>query len=691
MYNRESSSLAHGGLTNPSQNMSDSSFFNKKSELKPEDLVDLVLPSAVRISPCGTHLIYSAAPHGKKEEHLKTTLYLGEVGKEHSARQFTSGTYNDRSPAWCPKDNKCFAYLSDRGEVGKSCAIYVAHIDGGEPYAVTAADNKREISAFAWSPNGKFIAYLSADEKTPEQEKKEKDKDDVEVYGEDVPYDRLRLLNVSTKEVMVIYSENEHVQNLCWSPCGMKVAVMTSQMPDIDSPCRDGSDLKIIDLLSKNVMSSLHLPGVFRSAPCWIKDDIYFTAGVTPSATATSLAVYKTRVTTDASTMSYKRYAHGIKDCAYSIKQCGADHLIAFVQAGLRDEIEDVINGKTLYSAEQQIEGFGASFDVHFSDGKTSIALVTSSTSTPPEVYTKSFVRDDITEISNHGAHLSSHPFGKYTAIRCRSFDDAVTLEGYYVTPSNHSKGPLPTFVCIHGGPYMRNTRGFDGSSWGQTPYLLNTVKCGILIPNYRGNSSQGEDFAKPARGFVGTVEYDDILRLVQKGIDQNLIDPDNIIVGGWSQGGFLSYLSAVRNGAEKLPDGAPKTWRFKGAIAGAGVTDWDMMSMTSDSTTFESECAGAAPWTSEKSSVVARKGSAIWEFKAAAEQKAVPPMLILHGKEDGRVPVSQAWAFQKACREYGVPCEMAVYPREPHGVRERAHQIDMLKRCKRFCDMHFS
>jgi len=675
--------------------MENTSFFNDIPSLKPEDLVDLIQPSTVRISSSGTHLIYAAAPHGRKGEHAKTALHLGEVGKKHSARQFTSGSFNDHSPSWAPHDSNCFAFLSDRGEVGKASAIYLAHINGGEPYAITPAEHKRNISMFAWSPNGRFITFLSADEQTAERQKKEKDKDDVEVYGEELQYNRLRILNVSTREVRVVHADNEQVQSLCWSPCGKKLAVVTSQMPDDDSGCRDGFDFKIVDVVLGKVLSSFHLPGAVRSVPCWIENHIYFVAGVTPSAIATSSAVYKSQVSEVMSTKSYELHAHGSSDCAYGLKQCGPSHLVAYVQAGLRDELEDVLEGKTLWSAEQCIEGFGTTFDAYFPEddtlGRAIVAFVTSDTSFPSEVFTRSGVSGDPIQISNHGVTISKHSFGgSYTPIRCRSFDNAVILEGYYVTPRDQPKKPLPTFVSIHGGPYMRLTRGFDGSSWSQTPYLLHTTQCGTLITNYRGNSSRGEDFAKYARGQVGTVEYDDILRLVQEGIDLGLIDPNHIIVGGWSQGGFLSYLSAVRNGADKLPNGSPKSWRFKGAICGAGVTDWDMMTMTSDMTTFEAECAGAAPWTADKSSVVARKGSPIWEFKAAAEAGAIPPILILHGKEDVRVPVSQAWAFLKACRRYGVPCEMAVYPREPHGVKERAHQIDMLKRCKRFCDLHF-
>jgi dipeptidyl aminopeptidase/acylaminoacyl peptidase len=56
-------------------------------------------------------------------------------------------------------------------------------------------------------------------------------------------------------------------------------------------------------------------------------------------------------------------------------------------------------------------------------------------------------------------------------------------------------------------------------------------------------------------------------------------------------------------------------------------------------------------------------------------------PVLILHGENDERVPVSQARFFARALRAHGVPFELVVYPREGHGIRERNHLLDVVRR----------
>lgn len=109
---------------------------------------------------------------------------------------------------------------------------------------------------------------------------------------------------------------------------------------------------------------------------------------------------------------------------------------------------------------------------------------------------------------------------------------------------------------------------------------------------------------------------------------------------------------------------------------------------MTSDMPTFEAELAGVAPWQvgrgTGKADLTGRQGSAIWEMKG----QDIPPILILHGEKDERVPLTLAVGFRRGCQFWKVPFEMAVYPREGHLIKERAHLIDMLKRVSRFCDM---
>ncbi len=66
-------------------------------------------------------------------------------------------------------------------------------------------------------------------------------------------------------------------------------------------------------------------------------------------------------------------------------------------------------------------------------------------------------------------------------------------------------------------------------------PYLV-SAGYAVLCPNYRGGSSHGEDYARKARGQMGTGEYDDVVSLVKHCISEGLVDETRVAIGGWSQ-----------------------------------------------------------------------------------------------------------------------------------------------------------
>jgi hypothetical protein len=67
------------------------------------------------------------------------------------------------------------------------------------------------VSALSWSPNGRFIALLSPDEKSPEKKMKEDERDDAIVYGEHWDYNRLRCIHISTREIFTLITRDAHV------------------------------------------------------------------------------------------------------------------------------------------------------------------------------------------------------------------------------------------------------------------------------------------------------------------------------------------------------------------------------------------------------------------------------------------------------------------------------------------------
>lgn len=220
----------------------------KASDIKLENLVDIPIPADVQISK--RHVVYTLVPGAKSGEHKTSSLWLAEFGKNSSARQITSGKFHDRKPKWSP-DGDRIAFLADREKTGKSCGIYILSISGGEAYPITPVENEKTISSFEWSPNGQFIAYLSADEKTTEKKKSEEEKDDAKVYGEDWQYTRLRVLHVQTRKVVDLVKADYHITGFTWSPDSKEIAFIKTKTPQLDSAFYFGVDFERVSLQTK--------------------------------------------------------------------------------------------------------------------------------------------------------------------------------------------------------------------------------------------------------------------------------------------------------------------------------------------------------------------------------------------------------------------------------------------------------
>ena len=664
-----------------------------------EELVDLEVPSEVRISPSGEHVVYSLSPVGQKSEHKISSIWLARIGENDSARRLTMGTYNDRTPQWSP-DGELVAFLSDRGNRGKSCAIYVIPLQGAEVYPISKIENERDISTFSWSPDGLSLAFISPDEISVGRKAREKEKDDAIVYGKNWAYNRLRVVDMTTREVENFFSRDIHISTFAWSEDSKQIACVLQDTPEEDSANATGVRFETLSVIEKNENTEITaFPGAIEGPLLWSDNDIYFLGGTEPSKCTSSLEVYKVSLRSK----DWIEHPHNDQEtCVVGLCHNGPLTTIK-VECGLLDEIY-VLNedhhcqNEKILSCRHEISTWDA---VQTADNNYILAIVKSSVSCPREVYSyringESKCAEDLTQLSGHGRSIRSRRNGSSQDIYCNSLDGTTNLDGLFLSPSvsspetdsnlgskSDSTGkPLPTVVLIHGGPYSRIIESFNTPSFFWSPLLLSSKKCGILLPNYRGGSSHGESFTRHARGGMGTVDYDDIIALVDEGIKRGLVDPEHIVVGGWSQGGFLSYLLAVRRNSQGKPG---STWKIKGAICGAGITDWDMMVMTSDLPRFEAELAGASPWAvgqvRGKNDTTARQGSAIWELKG----QKLPPILILHGEEDKAVPVSQGVAFRRGCQYYGVPFQMVVYPREGHVIKERAHLVDMLARVSKF------
>jgi dipeptidyl aminopeptidase/acylaminoacyl peptidase len=235
---------------------------------------------------------------------------------------------------------------------------------------------------------------------------------------------------------------------------------------------------------------------------------------------------------------------------------------------------------------------------------------------------------------------------------------DGWRIEGLFTPPLEARRGtPPPLILNVHGGP----TSAFRDIWLDALTQLQAAAGFAVLRVNPRGSMGRGVAFADAVLGDMGGKDLQDLLAGVDYVVGQGWADGERVGIGGWSYGGFMTAWAVTQ------------TTRFKAAVMGAGVSDFHSFHAQANIGDWDQRIIGVSLIEDPDAY---RKVSAITYVK-----RVVTPTLVLHGEADPFVPVNQAYAFYRALREKGVPTELAIYPREGHGVRERDHMRDMYKR----------
>mgnify|MGYP001166142313 CR=1 FL=1 len=629
-----------------------------------EDLiVSLAFPDDPQLSPGGSRVAYVAACYGQEGDHPEGTIWVAPTDGSAMARQWTFGGGRDDTPRWSP-DGQALAFLSDRANRG-TMALYRIPAAGGE--AEKLIERKKSIEFFAWSPDGTRIAFLAPDDPTDGDERREQERDDADVYGERWPYNRLHILDVTRREVTTLLTGDIHATECAWSPDGTAIAYCAQPTPELDD--RHKRAIFTIAVWGGDATHICETTG--GSDLAWgeseaIGDMLVFVA---PHEQAPQCSSTIWAVSADGGEPTV--IGPGVNEtvCATNLRTAPGQPRITIAAAkGLTTELVN-INTPTGLPAllcthpTGDLGAFSVAMPPHAA--APVVAVVRSAGDEPPELW--SGAPDRLHRVSDHHAALRDVQFGKQEPFYWDA-PDGLALDGILIRPPNAPEGPLPTVVLIHGGPYSRWTNGWNlrPLNWGQ---WLATQGYAVLMPNCRGGMGHGNAFATAARGDVGGADYRDIMAAVDAAIARGIADPERLGIGGWSQGGFMTAWAMTQ------------THRFKAGVMGAGVADWNMMTMTSDLPTFEAALGGDRPWDGPGPHNAARLSPISYATHAKT------PLLILHGKEDARVPVTQAIGFARALREQDVPVQFVTYPREPHGVRECAHQRDILRRVRAWYD----
>jgi len=117
---------------------------------------------------------------------------------------------------------------------------------------------------------------------------------------------------------------------------------------------------------------------------------------------------------------------------------------------------------------------------------------------------------------------------------------DGLTLHGYLTLPKGVTAENLPTALLVHGGPWYRDTWGYDRYTNRLAQFLANRGYA-VLQLNYRGSTGYGRQFMEAAIGELGGKAQDDLIDGVRWLVEQRISDPKRIGIIGRSFGGYAT------------------------------------------------------------------------------------------------------------------------------------------------------
>ncbi len=201
-----------------------------------------------------------------------------------------------------------------------------------------------------------------------------------------------------------------------------------------------------------------------------------------------------------------------------------------------------------------------------------------------------------------------------------------------------------PVVVYVYGGPHAQVVR----DAWGRQTALFHQALAarGFLVfsVDNRGSAARGRDFERALLGRLGKVELEDQLAGVAYLKTLPYVDGSRIGIWGWSYGGFMTCYALTN---------APDVFRAGAAVA--PVTDWRLYDSIYTERYLKLPADNEAGY---------RDSSPVNQADRLAGA-----LLLIHGTGDDNVHWGNTLAFVDRLYRAGRPYDLQLYPNKNHGI----------------------
>ncbi len=242
--------------------------------------------------------------------------------------------------------------------------------------------------------------------------------------------------------------------------------------------------------------------------------------------------------------------------------------------------------------------------------------------------------------------------------VRWKSFD-GLSISGFLYQPDAQKfPGKRPVVIDIHGGPESQARAGF----LGRNNYLINELGIALIMPNVRGSSGFGKTFLAMDNGKKREDSVKDIGALLDWIKDQPDLDAARVLVTGGSYGGYMS-LAVSTHYAD----------RIAGAIDSVGISNF--VTFLTNTESYRRDLR-RVEYGDERDPDMRKFLEKISPLNNAA--KITKPLFVVQGKNDPRVPYSEAEQIVAQLKKQKTPVWFLMANDEGHGFAKKSN-VDYL------------
>lgn len=631
----------------------------EKRLIAPSDIYRLQTISDPRLSPDGKWVVYSLSASDSAKDKQTSDIWMTSLDGNDEVQ--LTNVDGEGSMANFSPDGKYISFLSKCNtcteEEKKYNQVYLLDRRGGNAKKLTNV--KAPITSYTWRPDGSGILLVMKDPdytdtaktkiRTPYVMDRYKFKQDYEGYLGDRKT-HLYFFNIATKKLDTLTKGVYNETNPAWSPNGEIIAFVSNRTSDPDKNAN--TDIYVMEAKPGAMAKKLTTWAGSDNEPQWSPD-------------GKSIA-YLQSSSNEAFTM------YGQPLLAVISRDGGEPKLLSkstdrpvrnqrwnadskSIAALMEDDRQcNIVSFDAMSGEMKKLTQGNQSFSMLETKNGILVAAM-SDPQTPPELY--SFEKNNLRKLTHvQDSFLAPLKLATVEGFQSKS-KDGTKISGLLYQPADAGKGEkLPLILFIHGGPVGQDKYEFDLSR-----QIYAAAGYAVAAVNYRGSSGRGLEFTRSIYGDWGNKEVMDIIGAADHLIKEGIVDENRMGIAGWSYGGISTNYTIATD------------QRFKAAVSGAGSSlQLSMYGSDQYITQYENELG--APW----------KNPNKWiklSYPFFHADKIKTPTLFMASQNDFNVPVAGAEQMYQALKSLGIPTELVIYPNQNHGIMVPSYLKDRYER----------